>query len=79
VLDPEARRVELIERWVLRAKAFADAAQATHAPLAIVDCEVPRAVKQNPVSVDEVQLSLHIQCRIDTPGRPPTLGDGAPH
>ena len=71
VLDPEAFRPELVKRWVARARAFADVAQSPHAPLAVVDCDVPASVEQNPISVVEVQLSLHIRCRIDTPAHFP--------
>lgn len=70
VLNPEAFRSELIQRWVLRARTFAEAAQSEHAPLSVVDCDVPQAVEQSSVSVDEVELSLQIRCRIDAPGRP---------
>jgi hypothetical protein len=67
VIDPEGFRPELVKRWVARARAFAEAAQSPDTPLAILDCNVPPAIEQNPISVDEVQLSLHIRCRIDTP------------
>ena len=60
-----------VKRWVARARAFADVAQSPHAPLAVVDCDVPASVEQNPISVVEVQLSLHIRCRIDTPAHFP--------
>ena len=66
VSNPEAHRAGLIQGWVARARAFAEAAQSEHAPLSIVDCEVPEAVQQSPVSVEEVELTLFIRCRIDT-------------
>lgn len=63
--DPETRRAELMKRWVERARGFISQAQSESAPLQLVGCEPPGAVKQEPVSVDEVRLSLAVTCRLD--------------
>ncbi|HEY0096763.1 MAG TPA: hypothetical protein VGB96_20695 [Archangium sp.] len=65
VRDPEARRAELMKRWVERARGFISQAQSEQAPLQLVGCEPPGAVKQELVSVDEVVLSLAVSCRLD--------------
>ncbi|AKJ07991.1 Hypothetical protein AA314_09617 [Archangium gephyra] len=65
VRDPEARRDELLKRWVERARGFSAQAQSERAPLQLVACEPPGAVKQEPESVDEVVLSLAVSCRLD--------------
>ncbi|KFA87413.1 hypothetical protein [Archangium violaceum] len=65
VREPEARRDELVKRWVERARGFVSQAQSERAPLQLVGCEPPGAVKQAPVSVDEVVLSLAMSCRLD--------------
>ncbi|HYO52774.1 hypothetical protein, partial [Archangium sp.] len=65
VRDPEARRAELMKRWVERARGFMSQAQSERAPLQLVGCEPPGEVKQEPVSVDEVVLSLAVSCRLD--------------
>lgn len=65
VRDPEARRDELMKRWVERARGFIAQAQSERAPLQLVGCEPPAEVKQQPVSVDEVVLSLAVSCRLD--------------
>ncbi|WP_375768428.1 hypothetical protein NR798_43240 [Archangium gephyra] len=65
VRDAEARRDELMKRWVERARGFISQAQSERAPLQFSGCEPPGAVKQEPVSVDEVVLSLAVSCRLD--------------
>ncbi|HEX5745201.1 MAG TPA: hypothetical protein VFZ09_03095 [Archangium sp.] len=65
VRDPEARRDELMKRWVERARGFIAQAQSERAPLQLAACEPPGAVKQEPESVDEVVLSLAVSCRLD--------------
>lgn len=65
VRDPEAHRAELMKRWVERARGFTAQAQSERAPLQVVGCEVPGEVRQQPVSVDEVVLSLAVSCRLD--------------
>ena len=67
VLDPEAYRPQLLERWVERARQFSAAAQTAPTPLVIRDCTPPGAVAQSAASFDEVSLELTIACRIDTP------------
>lgn len=65
VRDPEAHRDELMKRWVERARGFMSQAQSPEAPLRLVGCAPPGAVTQQPVSVDEVVLSLAVSCRLD--------------
>jgi hypothetical protein len=63
--DPDSFRAELLKKWVERARAFAHAAESQAAPLEIVGCEPPTQVVVNPISVEQVALSLAVQCRID--------------
>jgi hypothetical protein len=63
--EPEAYRGKLMEQWVKRARAFADAAQSPAAPLQITDCTAPAEVAQRSISNEEVALSLAITCHID--------------
>jgi hypothetical protein len=70
VSDPERHRPELVERWVQRARQFANAAQNEGAPLVVRDCDPPGPVLQTPHSFDEVSLALAISCRIDTRHEP---------
>lgn len=63
--DPEAHRAELVKRWVERTRTFARAAESQGAPLDLVSCEPPSAIAQNPISVEQLGLSLGLQCRID--------------
>jgi hypothetical protein len=65
VRDPESHRAELMKRWVERTRGFTTQAQSERAPLHVVGCEVPGEVRQQPVSVDEVVLSLAVSCRLD--------------
>lgn len=65
VRDPESHRAELIKRWVERARGFASAAESQAAPLSIVNCEPPATINVTPISVEQVALSLSVQCRID--------------
>jgi len=65
VREPEARRDELMKRWVERARGFISQAQSERAPLQLAGCEPPGTVKQETVSVDEVVLSLAVSCRLD--------------
>jgi hypothetical protein len=66
VHDPEAFRGKLMEQWVKRARAFADAAQNPATTLQITDCTAPGEIAQRAISSEEVALSLAISCRIDT-------------
>lgn len=63
--DPESYRAELVKRWVERARGFADAADSQAAPLEIVNCEPPSTIAVSPISVEQIALSLPVQCRID--------------
>jgi hypothetical protein len=65
VKEPEAYRAQLTERWLRRARSFAEAAQAASAPLSLVDCAPPGAIEQRPISLVEVGLSLAVACRLD--------------
>jgi hypothetical protein len=74
VKDPEAYRPALTERWVAQARAFAAAAQAKDAPLALVDCAPPQAISQTQSSLEEVTLQLGMSCRLDVAGAPARAG-----
>ena len=63
--NPEAFRAELIKLWLEQTRTFAKAAQSTAAPLEILQCEPPRKVNQQHVSLEEVGLSLPLNCRLD--------------
>jgi hypothetical protein len=63
--DPESFRPELVKRWVDRARAFSRVAESQAAPLHLVSCEPPAAITQNPISVEQIGLSLPVSCRID--------------
>ncbi|HRI66377.1 MAG TPA: hypothetical protein PK156_19145 [Polyangium sp.] len=65
VKNPEVHRPELIKRWVERTRAFAKAAESDKAPLNLLNCEPPQAISQTPISLEQVGLSLPVQCRVD--------------
>jgi hypothetical protein len=65
VKEPEAHRAELSARWIRRARAFAEAAQAAAAPLYLVDCAPPGEIEQRAISLEEIGLSLSVACRLD--------------
>ncbi|KFA87412.1 hypothetical protein [Archangium violaceum] len=65
VSQPEAHRAELLRRFVERARELASALGSAEAPLQVVDCAPAGAVEQTPVSLEEVGLSLQVQCRLD--------------
>ncbi|WP_437283268.1 hypothetical protein WME90_22615 [Sorangium sp. So ce375] len=65
VKDPEAHRAALADRWLRRARSFAEAAQAAPAPLLLLDCAPPGAIEQRAISLEEVGLSLSVTCRLD--------------
>ena len=66
VLDPEAKRAELLQRWVARTNEFAELAEQKPAELYVRACTPPGAVTQSARSLDEVVLALAISCRVDT-------------
>ena len=66
--NPEAFRQHLMERWIARARGFADLAEAKQAPLALLDCSAPQVISQNQISLEEVTLGLAIDCRIGVVG-----------
>lgn len=63
--DPESKRAELTALWLKRIRELAQAAQSKQAPLHIVDCKPPPKVSINPISLEEVGLSLQLECRLD--------------
>jgi hypothetical protein len=69
--DPESFRAELVKRWVERARAFSRVAESQAAPLHILSCEPPAAITQTPISVEQIGLSLPVNCRLDVNHRAP--------
>lgn len=65
VKDPEAYRAELVKHWVERTRSFAKAAESEKAPLNLMNCDPPQAINQTPISIEQVGLTLAVQCRID--------------
>ena len=65
--NPEAFRAELIRLWLEQVRTFSKAAQSQAAPLEILQCEPPRKVNQQHISLEEVGLSLALSCRLDFP------------
>jgi hypothetical protein len=63
--DPESKRAELIQQWAKRARGFAEAVEHKQAPLRAVDCTPPTSVTLHPISLEEIGLSLQINCRLD--------------
>jgi len=63
--NPEAFRSELVKRWVERTRAFAKAAESEKAPLSLINCDPPQAISQTPISIEQVGLTLAVQCRVD--------------
>jgi len=63
--DPEAYREALTKQWMDRVRAFTKQVESEQAPLRLVGCEPPGEVKQQPLSVNEVSLSLTgVGCRL---------------
>ncbi|MBJ6763623.1 hypothetical protein JGU66_22870 [Myxococcaceae bacterium JPH2] len=62
--DADAHRADLLRRWVERTRAFTLSAQSEVAALGPVDCSAPEAVQQRPVSLEEVALTLPVNCRL---------------
>jgi hypothetical protein len=67
VSDPEVHRAKLVEQWVKRARAFAEAAKEGAAPLQVLDCAPPGEIAQRSISNEEVGLTLSITCKLDAP------------
>jgi hypothetical protein len=65
--NPEAFRAELIRLWLEQVRSFSKAAQSQTAPLEILQCDPPRKVSQQHISLEEVGLSLALSCRLDYP------------
>ena len=66
VKNVERYRAELTERWLRRARSFAQAAESAAAPLTLVDCAPPADIVEEPVSLEEVGLVLAVTCKLDT-------------
>jgi hypothetical protein len=64
VKNAESYRAKLTDQWVQRAQAFAAAAQAREAPLHLLDCTPPGEIVQRQRSLEEVALSLSVNCRL---------------
>ncbi|MBM7113080.1 hypothetical protein [Archangium primigenium] len=63
--DPEHYREALIQQWARRTRTFISQVQSERAPLELIGCEPPVEVKQQPLSVNEVSLSLAgVSCRL---------------
>lgn len=73
VADPEGHRQALFSRWSERARAFAEAARAGGPKLEVVQCEPPGAIHQRVLSLQEVGLSLPVQCRLRIPSQGASL------
>lgn len=65
VRNPDVYRGELMKRWIERSQAFAKLAQSERAPLHLVNCEPPQTISQTHISIEQVGLTLPVQCRID--------------
>ena len=67
VRNPEAFRGELIKLWIDHVRSFSSAAQSVAAPLEVMQCDPPTRVQQHTISLEEVGVSLHLNCRLDVP------------
>lgn len=78
VARPEEHRAELLRRLVTRARELAASVSSPEAPLHVVDCSAPGLVEQSPISIEEVGLSLNVQCRLGVVRSPSPLplGEG---
>ena len=64
VKNVEAYRAALVEIGAKRAKALAAAMQDPTAPLAVVDCAPPQPIQEQPLGLEQVSLSLRLDCRV---------------
>lgn len=65
VRDVESHRAELVERWVARSRAFIAATEKDGAgKLHVSDCAPPLLIRQSPVAVDRVALTLDVTCKL---------------
>lgn len=67
VKNPDAYRAKLVAQWVKRARYSAAAALPADAPLYRIECAPPAEIEQNPISLEEVGLSLPTTCRLEAP------------
>ena len=65
--NPELLRGELVSLWLERVRGFGKAAQSQAAPLEFLHCDPPGKVDQHHISLEEVGLSLPLNCRLDSP------------
>lgn len=73
VRDPEARREELVKRWVESVRSFTRVAEADTAKLYLTDCRIPGEIMETTESIDRVRLMLSFSCRLETPRTPARL------
>jgi len=71
VRDPEAVRGELLTRWVAKRKQFAHEAKSADLAVAIDACRPPADIVVRALSLEEVELTLPIDC-----ARPTASGQG---
>jgi hypothetical protein len=64
--DAEELRPKLLELWTERARQLAKIAQSDKAPLAIVDCAPPGDIDQRVASLEEISLSLPVNCKLSS-------------
>jgi hypothetical protein len=63
--DPETHRADLLKRWVARARSLATEAQGNErAPLQLAGCAPPGRVEQKTITLEEVALTLAVQCQL---------------
>jgi hypothetical protein len=62
VRDPEAQRAELLSRWIAKRKQFAREAKSADLAVAIDACRPPAEIAVRVLSLEEVELTLPIDC-----------------
>jgi hypothetical protein len=63
--DPETHRADLLKGWVARARSLATEAQGNErAPLQLAGCAPPGRVEQKTITLEEVALTLEVQCQL---------------
>jgi len=62
--NPESHRPELVRRWVAQLRELASLAEVEQARLVIAECSASGPVQQQPLSVDEVLLTLALEGRL---------------
>ncbi|WP_437646418.1 hypothetical protein [Sorangium sp. So ce362] len=64
--DAQKLRPKLLELWTERARQLAKLAESDKAPLAIVDCAPPGDIDQRVVSLEEISLSVPVNCKLSS-------------